>query len=127
MEIVRDPLLESGRPVVRHYRPGEIRVRGTAYSASLILTPQQIIADWRPQDAADLAAADLERLLALDPRPDMVLLGTGERQRFPQRDVLAPLLAAGIGLEIMDTAAACRTWNVVLSEGRRAAAALIIK
>lgn len=127
MEIVRDNLLDAGQPAVRRYEPGEIRVRGTTYTGSIVLTPEEVITDWPPQTVAALEPGHLERLLAIEPQPEMILLGTGTRQHFPPRDVLAPLLAAGLGVEIMDTAAACRTWNIVLSENRRAVAALIIR
>lgn len=127
MEIVRDFLLESEQPAIRHYSPGEIRVGGSDYERSVIVTPRRVIPDWAPQTIEALTREHLDRLLAIDPRPDMILLGTGTRQHFPERETLAPLFAAGLGVEIMDTAAACRTWNIVLAEGRRAAAALIIR
>lgn len=127
MEIVRDFLRDAELPTVRHYHPGELRVLDTAYEHSIIVTPHGIIDDWPPQTSDELVAAHLARLLELEPRPEVVLLGTGERQQFPPRAVMAPLLAAGVGVEIMATAPACRTWNIVLAEGRRAAAALIIR
>ncbi len=127
MEIVRDSLLETGRPSVHHYRPGALGVLNTTYSASVILTPTQVIDDWPPQSVAELAAAHLETLLALEPRPETVLIGTGEKQSFPPREVLAPLINAGMGVEIMDTRAACRTWNILLAEDRRVVAALILR
>jgi uncharacterized protein len=126
MEIVRDPLAEASRPSAHHYRPGELGVLGKTYTASVILTPAEIIDDWPPQSAAAIAPVHLERLLGLNPRPEMVLLGTGEKQIFPQHEVLAPLARVGVSVEVMDTRAACRTWNIVLSEDRRAAAALIV-
>lgn len=127
MEIVRDILLDAGQPTVRRYRPGEIRLRGVTYAASIIVTPNDVIDDWPPQNFDSLAARHLEVLVGLEPRPDMILLGTGEHQHFPGRDVLEPLLRSGLGVEIMDTAAACRTWNILLSENRHAVAALIIR
>jgi len=127
MEIVRDMLGDAEQPLIRHYHPGEIRVRDTAYARSLIVTSREVIDDWTPQAHTELEPAHLERLLQLDPRPEMILLGTGEEQHFPPHATLAPLIDAGIGVEIMATSAACRTWNIVLSEGRRAAAALIIR
>lgn len=127
MEIVRDTLREPDLPAVRHYHPGELRVREISYERSLIITPWEIIDDWAPQSAAELEAADLERLLQLEPRPEVILLGTGASQHFPAREIMAPLLSAGTGVEVMATDAACRTWNVLLAERRRAAAALIIR
>ncbi|MGH8275019.1 MAG: Mth938-like domain-containing protein [Gammaproteobacteria bacterium] len=127
MEILRDSLLESGRPAVRRYKPGELGVQGSRYTQSVVLTTERVINDWPPQSADAIEAAHLEILLELDPRPEIVLIGTGERQIFPSREVLAPLINAGTGFEIMDTRAACRTWNILLSEDRHAAAALILR
>lgn len=127
MEIVRDFLRDAEQPTVRHFHPGELRVRGTTYARSVIITPQRVIDDWPPQTSVELSAAHLQRLLELEPRPEVILLGTGERQHFPSPEVMAPLFAAGVGVEIMATAPACRTWNIVLAEGRRAAAALLIR
>ncbi len=125
MEIVRDPLLESGRPAVRRYVPGEIGVRGTCYTHSIVLTAERVIDDWPPQSAGAIEAAHLEALLELDPRPEIVLIGTGETQVFPPHEILAPLARAHVGIEVMDTRAACRTWNILLADDRHAAAALI--
>jgi len=127
MEIVRDMLADSEIPAIRHYHPGEIRVRQTSYQRSLIVTPRDVIEDWPPQVHTDLEEAHVARLLELDPRPEIILLGTGESQHFPPHAVMAPLFNAGVGVEIMTTEAACRTWNIVLTEDRRAAAALIIR
>jgi len=72
----------------------------------------------------ELTASDLEPVLAL--RPEVLLLGSGPRQVFPAPELLAQLYAARIGFEVMDTGAACRTYNVLVGEGRAVAAALII-
>lgn len=127
MEIVRDFLLNKYQPAVRSYSPGEILIHEKTYHSSLVVTPKTIYQDWMPQTCTELTAAHLARLLTLAPPPRPLLIGTGEQQQFPDRDILAPLLAAGVGFEIMDTAAACRTWNVVLSEGRDAAVVLLLR
>lgn len=127
MEIVRDFLVTGEQPIVRHYHAGELRVRNTTFQESLIITPREGALPWAPQAIGELEAKHLERLLELDPRPEMILLGTGESQHFPPREVMAPLINANIGVEIMASDAACRTWNIVLSEGRQAAAAIIIR
>ena len=89
-----------------------------------------VVADAPPQawgaagfDA--LTEADFDRLAELG--AEVVLIGTGARQRFPRPALLRRLIAAGIGFEVMSTAAACRTYNVLVGEGRRAAAALLIE
>ncbi len=109
---------------VSAYDRGKIIVRGQAYKNSLVLLPDKIIDDWRPSSMDDLQQEDFVLLVEL--APDVVLLGSGERQLFPPVSLYAPLIQAGIGIEIMDTAAACRTYNILMAEGRRVAAALML-
>jgi len=110
--------------VVRGYVPGQLRIGEREFGRSVIVSARTLIEDWRPQRIDELTAADLEPVLAL--RPQVLLLGSGPRQVFPARDLLAQLYAARVGFEIMDTGAACRTYNVLVAEGRAVAAALII-
>jgi uncharacterized protein len=110
--------------VVRGYTPGRLRIGEREFSRSVIVTAATLIEDWRPQQVGDLTAADLEPVLALEPQ--VLLLGSGARQVFPAPALLARLHAARIGFEVMDTGAACRTYNVLVGEGRSVAAALII-
>ncbi|WDM69173.1 Mth938-like domain-containing protein [Xanthomonas cucurbitae] len=91
---------------------------------SFILMPDELVDHWPVQDLAQLQASDLEAILALSPA--VILLGTGERQQFPNAQVLAACLTRGIGLEAMTNAAAARTYNVLASEGRRVALAMIL-
>ncbi len=93
-------------------------------SESLILTGRQVITDWQPQQLTELTAAHLEVVLSLD--PELVLLGTGARQQFPAMEILSRLHRAQIGVEVMDTPAACRTFNILVAEGRHVAAALLM-
>jgi uncharacterized protein len=110
--------------VVRGYSPGLLRIGQRELTRSVIVSAASLIDDWRPQNIGELAAEDLEPALAL--RPEVLLLGSGARQVFPPHELLARLHAARIGVEIMDTGAACRTYNVLVGEGRAVAAALII-
>ena len=110
--------------VVRGYVPGQLRIGEREFGRSVIVSARTLIENWRPQRIDELTAADLEPVLAL--RPQVLLLGSGPRQVFPARDLLAQLYAARVGFEIMDTGAACRTYNVLVAEGREVAAALII-
>ena len=105
------------------YGEGYVDVRSKRLTGSVLLTRDRLVNDWAPEGVHDLKAEHLEGILEL--QPEVVLLGTGKRQQFPPTAVIAPLVKAGIGFEIMDTAAACRTYNVLLSEGRRVAAALL--
>ena len=89
-----------------------------------IVASDRIIRDWKPPAPEDLSPGDLEPALA--PAPDIVILGTGETLLRPKLDLMALMAERGIGLEIMDTPAACRTYNVLLHEGRSVVAALFI-
>ena len=99
---------------------GERRLAGP----SLVVCPDRMLEQWGVANVAALAAEDFEKLLALD--ADIVLLGTGSQLRFPPRVLSRCLSDARIGLEVMDLGAACRTYNILASEGRRVAAALIL-
>jgi uncharacterized protein len=99
-------------------------VNETVYGASLIVQPDRIIADWPPQSFAHLAEPHFRVLAGLG--VEVVLIGTGAKLRFPPSALLRPLIAAGCGFEIMDTGAACRTYNILMGEGRRVAAALLM-
>ena len=110
--------------VVTGHGPGWVRVGTTEYRANLVLAPELIITGWAPGGFEALAATDFERLL--EGRPDVVLLGTGRALRFPHPRLTQALAAAQVGLEVMDTAAACRTFNILAAEGRRVTAALIL-
>jgi uncharacterized protein len=102
----------------------EIRVRERIIRTSVILTASEWVLDWPPRSVDELSTEHLQRVLAL--APEVILLGTGERQVFPAAQVVAAVHRAGIGIEIMDTRAACRTFNVLVQEGRKVAAALIL-
>jgi len=109
---------------VTAYDAAGISVAGRRLTRSFILTPQRLIENWAPISAETLTVADLEILATLD--CPIILLGTGQRQHFPAPTLLRPLLARRIGVEVMDSFAACRTYNILMAEGRAVAAALII-
>ena len=111
--------------MVRSYAPGEVRIGDKVLQRSCLISAERLIEDWRPQTLEELTEADLEPVFAL--QPEIVVLGSGTRQRFPDTRLLAAVLARGIGCEVMDTGAACRTYNVLVSEARRAVAALLLK
>ncbi|MCX7042654.1 MAG: Mth938-like domain-containing protein [Gammaproteobacteria bacterium] len=91
---------------------------------SFILAPNQLIQDWRPRAIADLRPEDLLPLLDLS--PSVVLLGSGASLVFPSAAVMAACLTRGIGMEVMDNAAAARTFNVLATEGRKVVAAFLL-
>ena len=111
---------------ITSYGPDWIKVNTQEFRRSLIVTPEQLISDWPPRTFDDLVEAHFEAIASLEPKLEIVLLGTGVRQRFPRPSLLHPLLERGVGVEVMDTAAACRTYNIIMLEGRRVAAALLL-
>ncbi|WP_435102222.1 Mth938-like domain-containing protein [Arhodomonas sp. AD133] len=110
---------------VRAYEAGRIHVNEASYDTSLLLAPNTLITDWPPERFEDLDAEHIDAVLALE--PEVVLLGTGDRQRFPSRAIMLAVLERGIGIEVMDTQAACRTYNILMAEGRHVAAALLLE
>ena len=105
--------------------PGWVRIGNDEHRQSLVLTGDTITPGFAPDGFDALTEADFERLLATS--PEIVLLGTGATQRFLHPRITAPLHRAQVGLEVMDTRAACRTYNILVAEGRNVAAALIIE
>jgi uncharacterized protein len=114
----------SRRNTFTAYGQGYVAVNGVRYEASLVVMPDRIADDWQVHHFELLAQDDIDALAALN--PELVLLGTGDVLRFPDPRLLANLTRAGIGTEVMDTPAACRTYNILAEEGRNVAAALII-
>lgn len=110
--------------VIRSYRRGAVVINQEEFTHSLIVMPDKLMSDWSPQHFDELATGDFEMLADL--QPEIVLLGTGAKIRFPPSHMTSCLLDRGIGLECMDTAAACRSYAVLASEGRQVAAALLM-
>ena len=118
--------LESdlNRSSITSYGPDWVRVNQQEFRRSVIVTPERLVSDWPPQTFGELVEGHFE--VIADLKPEIVLLGTGGRQRFPRPSLLRSLLERGVGVEIMDTAAACRTYNIIMLEDRRVAAALLL-
>lgn len=114
----------SALNTVTAYGPGFIEVNKERHASSLVLAPDRL-APWPVTEFEALAPEHFDALLALS--PELVILGTGARQRFPQPQLARALLAAGIGVEAMDSAAACRTYNILMAEGRRVVAAVLVE
>lgn len=122
MEFHRDTSTDLN--VIRGYGAEGVRVGDRLLDSSCIVLPERIIEAWPVTRVDDLVAGDFDEIVAL--APEIVLLGTGTVIDFPAPDISATLAERGIGLEVMDTAAACRTYNVLIHEGRSVAAALIV-
>jgi len=104
------------------YDNDSVRVNNKAFSNGFIITPNHFLHDWKPQQYTDLSTSDLTILFDL--KPDVILLGTGTQQIFPPKEIYLALVKSGIGFEVMDTQAACRTFNILISEDRKVAAAM---
>lgn len=109
---------------IRSVGPEGITVTDTLYTKSLVLSADDLLPDWPVRSVAELTEAHLEAALEMD--PEIVILGTGKKQAFPPPKFMVMFYEKGIGFEAMTTEAACRTFNVLLSENRKAVAALIV-
>ena len=103
---------------------GYVTVSGRRFEHPIVVTPEQIFTDWQPQGFEALTETHFAYFLAL--KPEILLLGTGTQQHFPHPQLYRQLMAARIGMECMHTAAACRTYNILMEEGRRVAAAILL-
>jgi uncharacterized protein len=110
--------------LIRSYSADEIHVGEHVVRNSCIVTADAIDAHWAPRSVDELTEAHLEPIFALSPQ--LVLLGTGATQRFPVAAIRGAFAQRRIGLEVMDLGAACRTFNLLVQEGRRVAAALLL-
>lgn len=109
---------------IQSFRRGEIIVNERKINCSVIITVDEIV-EWDLQRFDAITAEHIDQLAGY--LPEIIILGTGERQQFPAPHITAGLLSQGIGVEIMNTDAACRTFNVLLSEDRRVVAAMILE
>jgi uncharacterized protein len=118
---------DSSGHLIDAYGSDGILIGGRRFTRGLILTPNRIEDGWGPADPADLTLEQIEALLAVDPAspPQVVVLGTGARQIFPDPAIYFAVVGRGIGFEVMDTGAACRTYNILATEGRRVVAGLL--
>ena len=110
--------------MIKAYEPGRIMVGLNTYTRSFIVTRDTLIDAWPPQSVDELQMEHLETFHEM--RPEILLLGTGANQIFPDHRLLADLMNRQIPVEVMDTAAACRTYNILFSEDRAVAAALMM-
>src|SRR3989338_10332329 len=114
----------QGQYTINRYETDKIIINHKTYTRSLILSKDQLMPDWPPQTIAELTSIHLQAIVKLS--PEIVLLGTGGLQVFPHSKLFTAFYAQNIGIEIMSTAAACRTFNVLASEGRNVVAGIFI-
>lgn len=119
---MRADRIEGQNAIARHGPEGVV-VNGVEHTESVVVPWRGDVVAWNVESFESLAAEHFARIAAL--KPELVIFGSGARLRFPAPALLRPLIDAGIGVETMDTAAACRTYNVILAEGRSVVAALL--
>lgn len=123
MELTRDLPNDSTVRIIRAYAAGSITTNFETVTRAVVLAPDGI-AEWAPDSASSITAADIEQLVAY--APEVILIGTGAKLVFPPQASLAPARAKRIGIEVMDTAAACRTYNLLVTDGRKVVVGLLM-
>jgi len=110
--------------VITAYSEDNISINGKAFDNSLIITRSKLEEDWGLSHIDSLQAEHVDRILALN--PELILIGTGKKLTFPAVAIYSEIIKKGIGVDFMDTQAACRTYNILMSEGRDVVAGLIL-
>lgn len=109
---------------IKRYDPQSVTINDVVYNNNLIVLPEHL-QTWEVDSFEALTLVHFENIARL--KPELVLLGTGLKLRFPPSELFTPLLQQGIGVDVMDLYAACRTYNILMGEGRNVAAALLIR
>ena len=123
MKLQSDP--HSGANTITGYGDGYVEINKTPYAHAVVLSSDGAISEWSAQSFENLEAHHFSQLIDL--KPELILIGTGKRQRFPKPELLKALISAKIGFEIMDSQAACRTYNILVGEERKVLLALIVE
>lgn len=123
MKLQSDP--HPGTNTITGYGPGYVEINQTPYSHAVLLSSDGAITAWLVESFEDLKVDHFAQMVGL--KPELILIGTGSRQRFPAPELLKNLISAKIGFEIMDSQAACRTYNILVGEGRQVLLALIVE
>ena len=106
------------------YGDGYVLINQVRHEKSLIVLPEHLIENWPVLSVSQLEVQHFENLLPH--APEIIILGTGTKHQFPDQSLLSQFIKLGIGIEVMDTQAGCRTYNILVEEGRRVAAAILI-
>ena len=114
----------AGRNLFTGYGEGYVTINHQRFEHAVLVTPENAVREWDAPAFDELTAAHFDPLLAL--KPEIVIFGTGEKLRFPRPEVTRALTRAAIGFEAMDTKAACRTYNILMAEGRQVVAAILV-
>ena len=114
----------EGRNLFTGYGEGYVSVNDRRHDSNIVVAPDAPVQAWSVPSFDALAPEHLQTLL--DHEPEILILGTGDRQRFPSPHLMRIVTQAAIGLEVMDTRAACRTYNILMAEGRQVVAAIFV-
>jgi uncharacterized protein len=114
----------EGRQLFSGYGSGYVAVNSVRYEHNVLVSPAAVVA-WRVRDFETLLPADFD--FVREAQPEILILGTGTTQRFPPPELARALAASGAGVEVMDTKAACRTYNILVAEGRKVMAAILLE
>ena len=123
MKLQSDP--HSGANTITGYGDGYVEINQTPYAHAVLLSSDGAISAWPAQSFDSLEASHFTQMVEL--KPELILIGTGSKQRFPKPELLKSLILANIGFEIMDSQAACRTYTILVGEGRQVLLALIVE
>jgi len=123
LKLQSDP--HSGANTITGYGDGYVEINQTPYAHAVLLSSDGAISAWPVQSFDSLEASHFAQMEEL--KPELILIGTGSKQRFPKPELLKSLILAKIGFEIMDSQAACRTYNILVGEGRQVLLALIVE
>ena len=123
MKLQSDP--HSGANTITGYGDGYVEINQTPYAHAVLLSSDGAVSAWPAQSFDSLEAAHFAQMVEL--KPELILICTGSKQRFPKPELLKSLILAKIGFEIMDSQAACRTYNILVGEGRQVLLALIVE
>lgn len=123
MKLQSDP--HSGANTITGYGDGYIEINRIPYSHAVLLSSDGEILEWAVKSFEELSPADFTQMASL--KPELIIIGTGKRQRFPKPELLKTLIEAKLGFEVMDSQAACRTYNILVGEGRQVLLALIVE
>jgi len=110
--------------VITAYDDNSVSINGKSFSQSLIVSTLQLKDDWNLTSIKSLQTSHIEQILTL--KPELIIIGTGDKLIFPAVEAYAAIIQQGIGVDFMDTGAACRTYNILMSEGRDVVAGLVL-
>jgi uncharacterized protein len=123
VKLQSDP--HSGANTITGYGDGYVEINKIPYSHAVLLSSDGEIREWALKSFEELSAADFEQMASL--KPELIIIGTGKRQQFPKPELLKTLIRSKIGFEVMNSQAACRTYNILVGEGRQVLLALIVE